>query len=180
MRIYTDLDNVLINPVLDPITGAVVEIIPRPDVEWFLEMLARQGELWLLTAAQDYHAESALAIIGPASENITGIISAQDLYPVSRQVEMIFDAQGLSDEDRAQLANEIPPIMPPGVIFDDYPVGSGMFWMKSSAVGIGPERWIQVEAFSDESPDRGGLRKAFEEFEARFLRNPAMEGRLKR
>lgn len=177
MRIYTDLDQVLINPVIDPITEAVVEIIPRPDVEWFLEALSKEGEVWLLTAAQDCHAYSALDLIGPGSENIVGIISAPDLYPVSRQVEMIFDAEGLSDEDREELLRQIAPIESPGIVFDDYPAGSGMFWVKSSAVGIGPEKWIEVEPFTSDNPDRGGLRKAYEEFAARFLRKTALEGR---
>lgn len=177
MRIYTDLDNVLINPVLDPITQAVVEIIPRPDVTWFLESLAREGEIWLLTAAEDCHAYSALNLIGPAADLFTGILTAQDLYPVSRQVEMIFDAEGLSERDRSELMSQVPPITDPGIIFDDYPIGSGMFWLKSSAAGIGPERWIEVEPFTSDNPDRGGLRKAYEEFSARFLRRPALEGR---
>lgn len=177
MRIYTDLDHVLINPVINPISGTVVEIIPRPDVEWFLENLAREGELWLLTAADDVHAEAALDLIGPASAYLSGMISATDLYPVSKQLGMILDAQGLSEEDVQELAAQIPPIAEQGVIFDDFPVGSEMFWLKSSAVGIGPERWIQVDAFSNEFPDQGGLRKAYEEFVTRFLRNPAMQGR---
>lgn len=177
MRIYTDLDNVLINPVLEEGTETVIEIIPRPDVKWFLEALAREGEVWLLTAAEDAHAEKALEIIGPGSENIQGIMTAEDLYPVSCQVEMIFDAQGLSDDNRVELLSKIPPIAPAGVIFDDYPIGSGMFWLKSRAVGIGPEKWIQVEPYSDETPDREGLRKAFEEFTTRFHRKTALQGR---
>ena len=176
MRIYTDLDNVLINPVLDPITESVVEIVPRPDVTWFLDSLSKEGELWVLTAAADCHADKALAMLDPEGRYVSGIISAPDLYEVSRQVDVILNAQGLTDQERATLTSQIPPVGPPGVMFDDFPVWSAMYWLKASAIGIGPERWIEVDPFTDELPDQGGLRKAYEEFAMKFLGKSEMKG----
>ncbi len=172
MRIYTDLDNVLINPVQDVVTGEVLSIVPRPDADWFLESLANQGEVWLLTMANRAHANRALQLIG--TEHLSGIVSAEDMVHVIRLLEMILKADGLSDEDRRQLVSEIPKVGPPGMVFDDYPVGSDMQIVKSAAIGIGPESWIEVEPFVTGVPDRKGLRKAFQEFQRRRKVNTSM------
>lgn len=174
MRIYTDLDNVLINPVIDPVMEEVISIIPRPDVDWFLGTLAKHGELWLLTLANRAHAERALQLTG--TEHFSGIISAEDLTHVAQLLDMIMKAEGLSDEDRGQLISEIPKVGPPGMVFDDYGVGSDVQLVKSAAVGIGPESWIEVEPFVTGSPDRKGLRKAYQEFQRRLKMNPSMSG----
>jgi len=177
MRIYSDLDNVLVNPVEDAATGQVISIIPRPDAGWFLGELAKQGELWILSAAERGHVDRALGVLGElAAPHVSGILSLEDIYPVWLQADMILKAQGLTPEDRAILIAQIPPIAPPGVIFDDWPRGSEIFYVKTAAVGAARESWIEVEPFSAGSPDRGGLRRAYAEYVRRARSGPALEG----
>ncbi len=177
MRIYSDLDNVLINPIIDAVTQEVVSIVPRPDVDWFLRTLAGEGEVWLLTLGNRAHAERALEFTG--TEHLSGIISLEDYDPVVRQLEMIMKAQGLSNEDRAHLVSQIPPIAEPGMVFDDWGIDSDVYLVKSAAVGIGPESWIKVEPFATGMPDEKGLLKAYQEFQRRRRQRPGLQGRRK-
>jgi hypothetical protein len=165
MRIYVDLDNVLVNPVVEP--RGMVRIHPRPGADRFLSSLARRGEMWLLTASDPFHAKNGLKSLGSAAKTFTGIITREDLAPVEEQLQIVFAAD-LNEVDRSRLWATIPPIAPRGVVFDDFPVGSEMFLVKSTAVGIGPEQWIQVEPFTSIHPDKNGLGKAYEEFKRRF------------
>jgi hypothetical protein len=177
MRIYSDLDNVLINPVEDAATGEIISIIPRPDVDWFLRELAKDGEVWIMTAAERAHADRALDVLGDlALPYLSGVLSAEDLYPAWSQVDMILNVSEISDEDRAALFAQIPPVAPAGVIFDDWPLRSKLFYVKTSAAGVGPESWIEVEPFSPGSPDRGGLRRAHAEYVRRFRSGAALAG----
>lgn len=169
MRLYCDLDNVLVNPVMGgPLMQDVVRIVPRPDAEWFLRKLARHGELWLLTASYGGHPARAIRALGPAAaRHFSGFITREDLAPVEAQIRVVQSAP-VDERERTELWSLVRPLVPPGVVFDDYPVGSDIFVLKATAAGIGPEHWIQVEAFSDDSPDRGGLRRAYAEFRRRF------------
>jgi|SRR5579871_1263989 len=167
--IYVDMDNVLIAPVLDE-EGNAIDLIVRPGVKNFLERLSMYGDLTLLTAASREWANQVLDRLGPTAKIFTNIRTGEDLFPIWQQVELIRNSRGLSDEDRETLYREIQPILPPGVIFDDFPVGSDMYLLKGHAAGIvqvNPHLWIQVEEFTAEKPDRGGLEKAFEEFKKR-------------
>lgn len=168
MRIYVDLDETLIANVLDR-SGNSVKIIPRPGVGWFLRSLSYHGDVWLLTAANRAHAKGALRKLGPDAKHFKGILTREDMKPIEEQLDVL-ETPGLSDEVRLELWNSIIPIAPPGVMFDDFEVGSSMWAMKSKAIGISEDeaRWIQVEAYLPGSPDREGLKKAYAEFAARF------------
>ena len=168
MRIYCDLDNVLIHPVVDP-KGNVVKIHPRPEADWFLSNLAQHGEVVLLTASSGDHPVRALRKLGKAASHLSGVITREDLVPIEEQIKVVQEAD-VDAATRRELWSQIQPIAPPGVIFDDYPVGSGMFVLKATAVGIGPEGWIQVDAYDPRKTDRGGLRRAYREFLRRFGR----------
>lgn len=167
--IYVDMDNVLIAPVLDS-EGNAKDLIVRPGVKNFLERLSMYGDLTLLTAASREWANIVMDRLGPISKIFKNIKTGEDLFPIWQQLQVVENAQGLSDEDRETLYNEILPILPPGVIFDDFPVGSGMYRLKGHATGIAqinPHLWVQVEEFTPDAPDRGGLEKAFQEFKKR-------------
>lgn len=169
MRIYCDLDDVLVRSVMGgPFMNDIVQIVPRPDAEWFLRKLAGHGELWLLTASSGDHPRRALRALGPStSRHFSGFITREDLAIVEAQIQVVRTAR-VDDSERRGLWSLIDPIAPPGFVFDDFPVGSDVFALKATAVGIGPEHWIQVESFDDESPDRSGLRKAYAEFLTRL------------
>jgi len=169
MRLYCDLDNVLVRSVIGgPFMHDVVRIVPRPDAEWFLRNLAGHGELWLLTASSGDHPRRALRTLGPSAlRHFSGFITREDLAIVEAQIQVVLTTRA-DDSERRGLWSLIDPIAPPGFVFDDFPVESDVFALKATAVGIGPEHWIQVESFDNESPDRGGLRKAYAEFHRRL------------
>lgn len=179
MRIYTDLDETLIANVLDSKRN-VVDMIPRPGVQWFLRTLAQHGDLWLITAANAEHARLALKKLGKDARLFKGIITRENMRPVEEQIEVVLETPGLTEEQRATLWEEIQPIAPPGVIFDDFPVGSSIWAMKSKAVGINEDKWINVEPYFPGSPDNQGLKRAYSEFVARFGDQGAALGRRKR
>lgn len=166
MRIYVDLDETLVANVVR--NDEVVDIIPRPGVGWFLRTLAQHGELWLLTAAHSTHARRALSKIGREAELFKGIITREMMKPIEDQLEVVLLTPGLTDEQRITLWEEIVPIAKPGVMFDDFPVGSSLWAMKSKAIGIGEDKWIQVDAYLPGSIDRQGLKRAYSEFVSRF------------
>ena len=169
MKIYTDLDHVLVNPVMGGPDGLdVVRIIPRPDAEWFLSKLASRGELWLMTASAGDHPWRALSTITPDfAKYFSGYITREQLAFIEEQIHVVRSAQ-VDPETRRELWGLIQPLAEPGIMFDDYPVGSSMFNLKATAIGIGPQEWIQVEAFDSRGPDRSGLRKAYQEFKRRL------------
>lgn len=176
MRIYVDLDQTLANPIISP-SGDVVRIEPRPGAAWFLRNLKRHGEPWLLTMGSRAHAERSLDVLGPSVKGaLQGVIAYEDIAPIEEQIQVAVSSPGLTDDDRLALWRSISPIAPKGVVFDDFSADSAMFVVKSTAVGIGAEWWIQVEPFTTRRPDRGGLRKAYAEFVSRFVgpTTPAM------
>lgn len=163
--IYVDLDGVLIASVRNPLTDLPENIVVRPDTSWFLETLSRYGELCLLSSAEPEWVESALAQIGDAARWFSQIYTLSDLYPIALRLEMIEKVEDA--RDRAELHAQVPSILPPGVLFDDWPKESWMYLLKGLATGIAsldPSLWIEVEAFQIAVPDAGGLRRAFQEF----------------
>lgn len=163
--IYSDLDQVLIAPVHDPMTGLATDIIVRPDAGWFLESISRYGEVCLLTAADREWVKYALEEIGEPVKLISRVYSIEDLYPIALRLEIIEKVEDPRDQE--ELRSQIPPILPQGVIFDDYPEGSWMNHLKGIATGMprtSPSMWVQVDAFTETGVDDGGLRKAFQEF----------------
>jgi len=166
MRIYVDLDETLIANVVRH--GEVVDILPRPGVSWFLRTLSQHGELWLLTAAHSSHAKRALKKIGPDAKRFKGIITREDMEPVEEQIAVVLETPGLTDEQRIALWEQIKPIAKPGIMFDDFPVGSSLWAVKSKSIGIDENKWIQVDAYLPGKMDRQGLKNAYSEFVARF------------
>lgn len=166
MRIYVDLDETLIANVVRG--NQVVEILPRPGVGWFLRTLSQHGDLWLLTAAHSSHAKRALKKIGNEAKRFKGIITREDMEPVEEQIAVVLETPGLTDEQRRALWNEIKPIAKPGIMFDDFPVGSPLWAMKSKSIGIDENKWIQVDPYYPGQVDRQGLKNAYSEFVARF------------
>lgn len=175
--IYVDMDNVLIAPIIDPKNNEPVDLKVRPGVKRFLESLSAYGDLKLLSAASFSWVKIGLHAIGPVVRLFQDVFSGEDLYPIAAQIEVVDKAQGLTPEDREELYRSIEPILPAGVMFDDFPVGSGMYRLKGIATGImfvNPSLWIQVESFSLTEPDHDGLAKAYAEFQKR---NDAWRGR---
>lgn len=167
MRIYVDLDETLVANVVNE-EGDVLNIIPRPGVQWFLRMLSLHGDLWLLTAANELHARRALYVLGPEARLFKGIITREMMKPVEDHIDLIMTSEGLTDEQRHELLNLVQPIEKPGIMFDDFPVGSALWEMKSRSIGIDESKWIQVEPFHYLKPERQGLKRAYSEFIARF------------
>lgn len=163
--IYSDMDNVLVGPIKNR-QGELIGAEIRPDAAWFLETLSRYGDVALLTSANRTWANYVLEELGPAAKFLKNVYTVEDLYPVALALEMI-DRAGLSQRDKEELYGQVAPILSPGVVFDDYPVGSWMYWLKGLATGIAninPRMWIEVEPFEAGMRDRGGLRRAFAEF----------------
>lgn len=179
MRLYLDLDNTLVNPITD-LKGNVTGIIPRPGAEEFITKLSRDGDLYLLTAAQRKHADKALSLLWPASRLFKGIYSIEDMGPVVEQLEVIAEDPDLTPDEQIRLWSDIKPLFPPGVMFDDYAVGSWMYLLKAASIGIGPDRWIEVEHFGNGAPDQDGLRKAYKDFRKRFPNLIYMDGSHRR
>lgn len=142
IRLYTDLDATLIDSEEN---GENVEVFVRPGAVPFLKRLAKIGDLWLVTHGTRDHARNALRVM-KTRPLFKGLITREDLYK------------------RRQVA-------PPGFIFDDFPVGSWLYNLKATALGIDPYFWIKVEPFRvHERPDRGGLDHAFKELVRRVYK----------
>jgi hypothetical protein len=168
--IYSDMDNVLVAPIIEHGTNDAVDLIVRPGVDEFLGNLSRYGDLCLLTAASAVWAKKVLKRIGPSARLFKDVVTREDMVPISKQIEIVEKSPGLTDTDREDLYREIKPMLPPGVIFDDYPVGSWMYRLKGFATGIvylNPSLWVQVEEFNQDGVDDGGLEKAYLEFKKR-------------
>lgn len=160
MILYVDLDETLVANLFDG------RIIPRPGAKGFLSDLSRHGDLVLLTASARSHASEALGTLGPAARLFRSIVTREDLAPIAAQIEVIETAD-VPEAGKAELYESVPPILPPGYVFDDFGVGSWVYALKGLATGTPPERWIGVDQFTYKHPDRGGLRKAYREFRKR-------------
>ncbi len=168
MRIYVDLDETLVGNILDA-DGNSVGIVPRPGAQWFLRTMANHGSLWLITAATAEHARQALKKLGREAKLFKGIITRETMKPVAEQIEVVLETPGLTDEQRLTLWKEIMPIAEPGIVFDDFPVGSSLWAMKSKSIGMEDEdKWIAVAPYFPGSPDQQGLKRAYSEFISRF------------
>jgi hypothetical protein len=178
MRIYVDLDETLIANVVR--NGEVVDVIPRPGMQWFIKTLSQHGDLWLLTKGNMAHVQQAFEKMGKAPGLFKGIISHETMVPIEEQIDVVVRTPGLTDDQRLELWESIPPIAPPGIHFDDYPFESPIGALKSKTIGIGPDQWIEVEPYTPGQLDRQGLKKAYSEFVARFGNQGAALGRRKR
>lgn len=148
--IYVDLDDTLTHHEVED--GKTIFTV-RPWAPEFIQALSHYGDVYLLTFANKEHALQGLNRIGPAKRYISGVISREHLDPIADRISEIEQMPGLELGDKLRLYAEVPPIAQPGVVFDDNPVGSDFFWIKSRAVDIGPEHWIQVPLYT---PGRGG------------------------
>ena len=163
MLLYTDMDETLIGPVrnhVDPdfMSGFVV----RPGVGEFLDALSDHGDVVVLTAASREWADHVIPQL-PRFKVIKDVVTREDMIPIAEQIHVI-EESGTPPFIREELYREVMPLFPTGFMFDDFPVGSEMWRYKSLAAGIPENRWIRVERFTPELPDRGGLRKAYREF----------------
>lgn len=163
MRIYVDLDDTLVTSEIDPQTGFATRIHPRPGAYEFLEHLSEFGPVRILTRAQRGHANLALSKLGEAAGFITETITRDQMGPVEDQLEAIFSAP-ISEESKRVLVRKVKPIFPKGVIFDNDEPWSDGYLLKTKSTGAGFDEWIQVEPFDLETPDLGGLEKAFSKF----------------
>lgn len=164
--IYLDLDNTL-GVGVEKRGELVFEV--RPDTPWFVDAMARYGDLWLLSWATRDWVRDAFTALGRTASRFRGVISRENLQVVRRQMDVVEGAPGLSDGDRLDLYRQIAPIAAPGVVFDDFHLGSDFHRLKTLAVGtflMGPHGWIRVESYGAGGPD-GGLRDAYREFQRR-------------
>lgn len=164
--IYVDLDDTLITSVTDG-DGDVIEIVPRPGVNSFLGKLSRHGNLFLLTHAMTPHVDDAFRALGSVTRMFTGVISRETMEPVIEQVDYLLENPDLTADQKLALYNEIVPIVPRGVVFDDQPVGSQLYLYKAASVGASPEDWIQVPPFKLTTRRDRHLEGAYREYRMR-------------
>jgi hypothetical protein len=165
MRIYCDNDNTLTAPVWAPAGGnEIIDVMVRPKAEWFLEQLSKHGDVYIITAATKEYAEVALSKLGEARKFIKGVLSREDMLPISDKIVDIECNGELEWIEKERLYQQIKPIAPEGFIFDDYPTGGWLYRLKSKVIGIDESKWIKVKPFGPNDPDNSGLEKAFAEF----------------
>jgi hypothetical protein len=168
MRIYSDNDNTLTAPVWAPTGGnEIIDVLVRPKAEWFLEQLSKHGEVYIVTAATKDYADKALSKLGDARKLIKGVISREDMLPISDKIVDIECNPDLEWVEKARLYNLIKPLFPEGYMFDDYPAGGWLYKLKAKVLGIDESKWIKVKPFGPHDPDDGGLEKAYAEFVSR-------------
>lgn len=178
--IYVDLDSTLIDSDVDD-AGDVIKIHPRPGVGRFLEKLSRHGDLFLLTHAMRPHVKNAFRVVGKPMKLFRGVISREDMEPIIEQIEYLVRDPRLTMEERGMLYQEIQPLMPRGYVFDDQPVGSELYLIKSAAVGARPGDWIQVKAFKRGATSGHELERAYQEYLRRASGPHAvLSGRVRR
>jgi hypothetical protein len=167
VRIYVDLDDTLVTSEIDPYTGAVRRIFPRPDAHEFLANLSRHGSIRILTRAGSVHAERAVRKLGTAAKFVKGVITREDMAAVEDKIEAILTAP-ISDESKNVLLSKVKPLYPKGVIFDNDEAWSDTFLLKTTAVGVGFDEWIKVDPFDLDVQDLGKLEKAYLDFLSRL------------
>lgn len=172
--IFIDLDLTLSYPVYTDATEAKVsKFVFRPSAAEFLKVLSGYGDLILLTASEDGWAEDVLSNRKDLRRFFSRIIQRNDMAEIEHQIVSIFNLAGVSESEKLDLVAMIKPISEPGVIFDDQRYGSDIWMLKSVSVGtygMGRDFWIQVEKFSRETPDSGGLERALYRFRTRNVR----------
>lgn len=178
MKIYVDLDDTLVTSELD-FEGDVKKIYPRPGAERFLASVSSHGPVTLLTRADKTHVVRALGRLGPAATSyIKKVLDRRSLEPIEEKLEMIWKAP-ISDKAKFSSVANIKPLFPPGIAFDDQLIGSESYIIKTKAVGIGAENWIEVEPFTLEVPDLDGLKRAYFEFLRRMAENSFTLGAIR-
>ena len=161
--IYVDLDSTLIDSDVDAL-GNVIEIFPRPGVDRFLGKLSKHGDLFLLTHAMRSHVKKAFRVLGKPSKLFLNVISREDMDPIIEQIEYLLNDPRLTQEERGMLYQEIEPLAPRGYVFDDQPVGSELYLIKTATVGAGPNDWIQVKPFKHGRTSGQELERAYQEY----------------
>jgi hypothetical protein len=162
MILYTDMDETLIGPVRDAVNSDLMtDFVIRPGVGEFLKALSGHGDVIVLTAASREWADYVIPKL-PGSRLLKGVVSREDLSPIAEQMAVIEESGATFLKE--ELYREVAPILPTGFMFDDFPIGSEMWRYKSLAAGIPESRWVKVERFTPSIPDRGGLKKAYNEF----------------
>lgn len=161
--IYVDLDATLIDSDVDS-RGNVTQIYPRPGVDKFLKNLSRHGDLFLLTHAMRPHAEEAFRVIGAPTKLFKGVISREDMEPIIEMIGYLVNDPKLTEQERGFLYQEIEPLAPRGYVFDDQPVGSELYLIKSATIGARPSDWIQVKPFNHRSTSSQELKRAYQEY----------------
>lgn len=174
-KLFVDLDDTLIASVVDD-QGNVTEIVPRPGADDFLIKLSKHGDLYLLTHATRPHVRDAFKALGPISRIFEAVISRENMRPIIEQLEIIDRSADLTDAEREFLYEEIEPIFQKGFIFDDQPVGSELYWIKTLAIGATQDDWIRVRAFTDYAVARSGLDRAYAEYRRRASGGRMMAG----
>lgn len=179
--LYVDLDSTLIDSDVDKL-GNVVKIHARPGAGRFLEKLSRHGDLFLLTHAMRDHVKNAFQVLGKPTKLFVDVISREDMEPIIEQVDYLLKDVRLTSEERGMLYQEIAPIAPRGYIFDDQPVGSYLYLVKTAAVGARPKDWIQVKAFRHGTTSGNALESAYQEYLSRAMgpHTTALAGRRAR
>lgn len=159
--LYSDLDDTLVFP--EELPDGSISIIVRPDAPEFLEALSAYGDLWIMSLGTRPHVENAMGKLGRRAQRaVTGIITREDLQPITDEIGLIDVMPLLRDKHRRILDAEISPLFPAGVIFDDKPVGSVFYRIKRAALGIDSKMWVQV------GDADGGLWNAYRRFLSRF------------
>lgn len=179
--IYVDLDQTLIDSDVDA-RGNVTKIYARPGAGRFLEKISRHGDLFLLTHAMRDHVKNAFRVLGKPSKLFLDVISREDTAPIIEQIQIILKDPRLTAEECGMLYQEIIPIAPRGYIFDDQPVGSELYLIKTAAVGARPKDWIQVAAFEHGTTSGKALEQAYQEYLRRAMgpHTTALSGRARR
>lgn len=168
MRIYCDNDNTLTAPQWSPSGGnEIIGVLIRPKAEWFLEQLAKHGDVYVITAASKDYALQALNKLGEARKFIKDVISREDMLPISDKIVDIECNPELEWVEKHRLYEAIEPLYPEGYLFDDYPAGGWLYKLKAKVVGIDETKWIKVAPFGPNDPDKDGLEKAYAEFISR-------------
>lgn len=168
LPLYVDLDGTLAVTEQRFLRSDLVHI--RPNADKFLRSLGDHGPVFILSHATLPHVERCLDLIPGSRDLLSGIFSREDLQPVEEIVDEIMQGSPwLTERQVEMLEGRIVPIAPPGVVFDDQPVGSYYYVLKSSAIGIGPRLWIKVQSYSKPNPKDEGLARAYTKFRNTFV-----------
>ncbi len=159
--IYTDLDATLIH-------SDDTAIYPRPGAAEFLRRLAGHADVYILSHATLPHVQRALPYLGSGSKYLSGVFSREDLQPVIDQFDRLA-SKALPKADLKRLRANIKPLFPAGVLFDDQPVGSDLYLIKSTALGIGEGLWIHVLPYTRVNLNDNALEQAYKKFQRRFV-----------
>jgi hypothetical protein len=176
--IYVDMDETLLSAVVQGPPGQeeIVGVVVRPGAQRFLENLSRHGPLVLLTLGNQPYARWAIDHLGAAAGLFQKLVTYERLERIHEQARRIARRYPFGSRSANQAALAIRPILPPGVVFDDSPVGTDRFFTKIRAVGIPVSWYIQVAPFQPDRPDGRGLEDAYREYLERFEKGVALAG----